>query len=237
MTCYSDIRILVNYLHTFTWPPTKTYHRHLFSFPFLWGPGFLLLSNVSPKIFADSHQLPGSFTKLLGFQGGYSNGWCVSDIPMTQDPILLCGGLQKTTAFKKGFGPFELSSFGAVRKPFWRSERELQIYICTGCFTGIFIVLPCASHFFLLVGDKEAFECWWGPWVQTLVTVGVHKVCMRQPHCCKSCMGSQGPSYRPDKLGDLARGSIECPCLLIDRSSQEFIHRWVMIWVDEMDYF
>lgn len=87
MTCYSDIRILVNYLHSFTWPPTKTYHScwHLFSFPFLWGPGFSLLSNVSPQICADSHQLPGSFTKLPGFQGGYSNGWRVSDIPMTQD--------------------------------------------------------------------------------------------------------------------------------------------------------
>ena len=128
MTCYSDIRILVNYLHSFTWPPTKTYHScwHLFSFPFLWGPGFSLLSNVSPQICADSHQLPGSFTKLPGFQGGYSQQWLTCFWhPNDSRP----GGLQKTTAFKKGFGPFELSSFCAVRKRFRRSERELQIYI------------------------------------------------------------------------------------------------------------
>lgn len=126
MTCYSDIRILVNYLHSFTWPPTKTYHScwHLFSFPFLWGPGFSLLSNVSPQICADSHQLPGSFTKLPGFQGGYSNGWRVSDIPMTQD----LAAYKKQRLSKRAW-PFELSSFCAVRKRFRRSERELQIYI------------------------------------------------------------------------------------------------------------
>lgn len=149
MTCYSDIRILVKYLHSFSWPPTKTYHScwHLFSFPFLWRPVFSLLSNVSPKICADSHQLPGSFTKLLGFQGGYSNGWCVSDISMTQDPILW--RLTKNKNFSKLL--WILSSFCAVPKCFWRSDRELQIY-CTRsegleCFTRILIAFP-------------TFSCW-----------------------------------------------------------------------------
>lgn len=166
MTCYSDIRILVNYLHSFTWPPTKTYHScwHLFSFPFLWGPGFSLLSNVSPQICADSHQLPGSFTKLPGFQGGYSNGWRVSDIPMTQD----LAAYKKQRLSKRALDLLNFHHFalcGNVFEDLKENCKYIYIYICTGCFTGIFIVLPCASHFFLLVGDKEAFECWWGPWV------------------------------------------------------------------------
>ena len=163
MTCYSDIRILVNYLHSFTWPPTKTYHSCWHFFPFsvrTWI--FVAVKCVTPNLcwFTSAARLVYETTWLPRWiQQWLTCFWHPND----SRP----GGLQKTTAFKKGFGPFELSSFCAVRKRFRRSERELQIYIyiCTGCFTGIFIVLPCASHFFLLVGDKEAFECWWGPWV------------------------------------------------------------------------
>ncbi len=166
MTWYSDIRMLVKYLHSFTWPPKKPII--LLTFVVFPSP---VRSTVRTWIFVAvkcvtkicaKHQLPGSFTKLLGFQGGYSSGWCVSEgISMTQDPILLCGDLQKPTTFQK-----PLSSFCAAWKLFWRSDRELQID-CTGS-EGPWMLhrnIHSVSHFFLLVGDKEAFERWWGPWV------------------------------------------------------------------------